>query len=139
MEALLDHARERASSASIELPTIIAGDLNQPNETDYPPCEWRAIASDMRRAGLALTDGVMETLRKDGFAPSWEDAATQRPLAASSAWNGAVVDYCYARMPATARAGGAVRLGGVEASYFYHTLASDHLPLVVDFAAVRAA
>ena len=75
---------------------------------------------------------------KGWVCPSWEDAATG-PLAASSAWNGAVVDYCYARMPATARAGGAVRLGGVEASYFYHTLASDHLPLVVDFAAVRAA
>ena len=70
------------------------------------------------------------------FAPSHK-LATPRPLAASSAWNGAVVDYCYARLPppGTGTGPGTGRSAmAVEASYFYHTCVSDHLPLVVDFA-----
>ena len=140
MEALLRHARDAAAGGAV----LVGGDFNQPNAGDYPPHEWAAIAADLARAQLALTDGVMDTLRADGYTPSWEAATTQTPLAATSAWNGAVVDYIYAKLPAAAAAarggggggtGGALwQLLGVEASYFYHTLASDHLPLVVDYA-----
>ena len=77
-------------------------------------------------AKLPLTDGSMDLLRASGYVPSWEVATTPRPLVASSAWNGAVVDYCYTKVPAASSF-------KVEATYFYHTLASDHLPLVVDF------
>ena len=85
--------------------------------------------------------------------------AVARPLAASSAWNGAIVDYCFVRANGVACEHGkgsqqalhhhqhhhrhhrhGSTPGGitVEASYFYHTLASDHLPLVVDFNIVRS-
>ena len=77
-------------------------------------------------AKLPLTDGAMDVLRTSGFVPSWEVATSPRPLVASSAWNGAVVDYCYTKLPPESGM-------KVEATYFYHTLASDHLPLVVDF------
>ena len=39
---------------------------------------------------------------------------------------GALVDYCYTNAQAQ-------KTLKVEASYTYHTLSSDHLPLVVDF------
>ena len=115
--------------------SIIAGDFNQPNSCDYPPEEWAAIEADMSKAGLPASDGVMQAMRDGGYLPGFEAASLHRALPATSAWNGAVVDYCYFNGPA--RSAGAWRGGGggltVEASYVYYTLASDHLPLVTDF------
>ena len=122
VEAVLHDAAGRAAA---DAPMIVCGDFNQPNECDYPEAEWAAIAKDMSFAKLPLTDGAMDAMRKRSFAPSWEVAETPRPLAASSAWNGAVVDYCYTRLPAHSAM-------AVEATYMYHTELSDHLPLVVD-------
>ena len=117
-----------AAGAAPGQPVLISGDFNQPNEGDYPADEWAAIAKDMEFAKLPLTDGAMDALRAAGFAPSWELAEKARPLVGSSAWNGAVVDYCYVPSQRGRRGGLAV-----EATYFWHTDASDHLPLVVDF------
>jgi len=100
--------------------TLIAGDMNQPNEDDYPPLEWSAIAQDMQRAKLDLSDGAMECMRSKGFVPTFEAAATPGPLPATTAWSGALVDYVY------------VRAARVLATHTFHTLASDHLPLVSD-------
>ena len=118
--------KDVAARGALGLPSIVCGDFNQPNQCDYPAAEWAAIAKDMAFAKLPLTDGAMDALREAGYTPSWEVALTPRPLAASSAWNGAVVDYCYTKLPP--RSGIAV-----EATYVYHTELSDHLPLVVDF------
>jgi len=108
---------------------LIAGDMNQPNANDYPAAEWQVIKDDMAEAGLSPTDGVMPMLRSAGFTPSFEIALNRRPLPASTAWNGAVVDYCYVR-----RAQPASKTNfEVEASYAYYTTASDHLPIVTDF------
>jgi len=122
--AVLRHAADASTPAAM---TLIAGDFNQPNEPDYPAEEWRAIAADLRAAKLPLSDGTMEALRTGGFVPSWEAATLPRPLVASTAWNGAVVDYCYCSKP-----GAEPPPVEVEATYAYATLASDHLPLVVD-------
>ena len=112
-----------------KIPQFIVGDFNQPNECDYTPSEWAVIADDMTRAKLELSDGAMDAMRAKGFTPSWEAAAVARPLAASSAWNGAVVDYCYVSQGMATDGTSALE---VESTYFLHTLASDHLPLVVD-------
>ena len=124
IEAVLRHAKDEVGHG---LPTFIAGDMNQPNEGDYPAAEWQVIAKDMTRAKLPLTDGVMDSLRDQGLRPVWEVATLPRPLSPSSAWNAALVDYCYVSE---------LSQSGIEiaASYFLHTAASDHLPLVVDVA-----
>ena len=103
--------------------TLIAGDFNQPNEGDYPAAEWAKIAEDMTRAKLDLDDGAMERMRSAGFVPTFEAADSPSPRPATTAWNGALVDYIYANRPSHAR---------VRSTVAYHTLASDHLPLVGD-------
>jgi hypothetical protein len=76
----------------------------------------------------------MQLLRAAGYVPSWEVASHSRPLVGSSAWNGAVVDYCYvAKVARGLRGRHLPTTMVVEATYFHHSLASDHLPLVVDF------
>jgi len=151
---------------------IVGGDFNQPNEAEYPPGEWRAISKDLAAAGLPASDGVMDAMRAARFTPAWELATHVRPLAPSTAWNGAVVDYLYVRQAVRAAAKTASRAAArtrakepaaagarlqagaflrtpddrppmtpddeavslkVEAVYVYHSLASDHLPLVGDF------
>ena len=129
VEAVLRHARHAHQAPATGIPTFIVGDFNQPNECDYTPSEWAVIADDMTRAKLELSDGAMDAMRAKGFTPSWEAAAVARPLAASSAWNGAVVDYCYVSQGMATDGTSALE---VESTYFLHTLASDHLPLVVD-------
>lgn len=133
--ALLLHAQSLNPSASAsERPSLIAGDFNQPNEADYPPHEWHALASDLASAKLPESDGVMQLLRAAGYVPSWEVASLSRPLVGSSAWNGAVVDYCYVANVARGLRGRHLPTTMVvEATYMHHSLASDHLPLVVDF------
>jgi endonuclease/exonuclease/phosphatase family metal-dependent hydrolase len=49
--AVLSHVAERRR-AGVEAVALIGGDLNQPNEADYPSQEWRVIAEDLRRAKL---------------------------------------------------------------------------------------
>lgn len=106
--------------------TLIAGDFNQPNASDYPEAEWAAIADDMTRAKLDLDDGAMACLRAAGFVPTFEAAKNPRPLPTTTAWNGALVDYIYTNnQPRRHHV-------EVDATYVYHTLASDHLPLVCD-------
>lgn len=173
VEAVLRHATVRATGGAdnalandatagrpAPIATLVAGDFNQPNEDDYPSDEWAVLAADLDAARLPRTDGAMAAMRAAGFVPSWErPEAVARPLAASSAWNGAIVDYCFVRANGVACEHGkgsqqalhhhqhhhrhhrhGSTPGGitVEASYFYHTLASDHLPLVVDFNIVRS-
>ena len=125
--AVLRDAATRQRAASGARPVIIAGDMNQPNAADYPTAEWDAMAVDLLQAKLPLSDGVMDALRARGFVPTHEAALVRRPVPATSAWNGALVDYCYIDSR------GLQRELRVEASYVFHTLASDHLPLVVDF------
>ena len=132
-QALL--ATQRSGLGASATPTVIAGDFNQPNTWDYPPEEWAAIEADMARAGLPASDGVMQVMRDGGYLPSFEAATIRNAIPATTAWNGAVVDYCYVNDPARpAGVGmGAGKSLAVEASYAYYTLASDHLPLVTDF------
>jgi len=131
VQAVIAHARAKQAAAAggTPLPVLIAGDFNQQNEPDYPAEEWRVIAADMARAQLSPTDGVMRALRASGYTPSFEAAAITRPLPPTSAWNGAVVDYCYVNDAIGAHSRASL---AVEASYVYYTLASDHLPLVTD-------
>jgi endonuclease/exonuclease/phosphatase family metal-dependent hydrolase len=152
IRAVARHAADvaRAHSTASRAPplaTLLGGDFNQPNAADYPADEWRAIAADMRAAGLAEDDGVMGSLRRLGYVPSWErPEAHPRPMGATSAWNGALVDYVYVRSERGSQGSSVPRTGSdgadararqptlqVEATYVYGTLASDHLPLVVDF------
>ena len=133
--AATNTATKSAAVAGPARPHIFAGDFNQPNEPDYPPHEWHAIAKDLAAAKLPATDGAMDALRAAGYVPSWEVGRRPRPLVGSSAWNGAVVDYCYVdeRPPPHGSPSSLSPTLAVEATYVYHTLASDHLPLVVDF------
>ena len=130
----------------------MGGDFNPPNQEDYPAEEWAAIAADMTRANLPLTDGVRAELRRAGFLPSFElpvepslaarggggesseggtSAPTRPPLPATTAWNGAVVDYLFAQQSSSDRPPPTALEH--EATYVHHTSVSDHLPLVVDF------
>lgn len=123
---MLAHATAKRAGrhGSLRPLAVVAGDLNQPNERDYPPHEWEVIAQDLARAKLAASDGVMQLMREGGWMTSFEAASTPRALPATTAWNGAVVDYCFLDGSATT---------AVDASsYVYYTLASDHLPLVTD-------
>lgn len=126
--AVVEHARTHGMPHVL---TIVAGDMNQPNEADYPEQEWAAIADDMRRAKLDLSDGAMECMRAAGFEPTFDMAATARPLPATTAWNGALVDYIYVSKREATLWGGGLQTR-VEGTWAYHTLASDHLPLVAD-------
>ena len=74
--------------------------------------------------------GVRRAMRGAGFAPTFEVAARQQPLPATTCWNGALVDYIYTN--ANAKNTNAPRYALVEATYPYYTLSSDHLPLVSD-------
>ena len=134
--------------------TLLGGDFNQPNEGDYPPDEWAAMAGDMERAKLPLSDGVRDSLAAAGFTPTFQQQQQQQqqcktpsrhsPMPATTAWNGAVVDYLYVRHPppqmdeAEGKEKKAGRTGEVsfldcESTYIHSTLTSDHLPLIVDF------
>ena len=113
---MLRHAASVAAGDS-DAPTLVGGDMQQPNRRDYPPHEWAAIAADLTRANLSRTDGVADTLRAHGLVPTYEAGA--RSTAPSTAWNGAVVDYLYASARGRLRP---------DATYVYQTLASDHLP-----------
>ena len=123
VSAVLGHAQSLGEPEKL---TLIAGDFNQANEADYPPAEWAAIAEDMKRAKLDLNDGAMDAMRAAGFVPTFEAAVRPAPLPATTAWNGALVDYIYINHPASR---GHAR---VLATRALHTLASDHLPLVCD-------
>ena len=81
------------------------------------------MAEDMRRAKLELSDGAMDRLRGAGFVPTAEAALATDPLPATTAWNGALVDYIYTNRARHTR---------VLTARAFHTLASDHLPLVCD-------
>ena len=116
--------------------TIVAGDMNQASEEDYPPTEWEAMAADMRRAGLPLDDGVRATLRAAGFASSFDMCgASHAPKPATSAWNGALVDGIHLRAQQHDEASLHVPAVGMRCSgsWVFSTMASDHLPLVADF------
>lgn len=119
--SVVDHAHAQRMPHAL---TLIAGDMNQPNEVDYPGAEWEAIAADMRRAKLDLSDGARDFLRGAEFETTFEAAAAPKPLPSTTAWNGALVDYIYINHKA--------RAAEVDATWAYHTLASDHLPLVTD-------
>ena len=108
---------------------LLAGDFNQPTQRDYPPAVWAAMAQDMAGAKLPLCDGVAPLLR-DGpagvggdWVASFDEAGVGTP--GTTAWNGATVDFVYRRQ------GGGLRCVG---SWVYYTAASDHLPLVCDYA-----
>ncbi len=102
---------------------LIAGDFNQPNEPDYPPREWVAISQDLDNAKLPHDDGVMTTLLKSGFAPSFSSTCPYPP--GSSCWTSNLVDYMYFRANEDT--------WYVKDAWVYYTSCSDHFPLVTDY------
>lgn len=105
---------------------ILAGDLNQQRQIDYPHEEWEsAIAPSMVRRQVCLDDGVDTLLQKEGFLCAWENGSpttnwtTQHPP--STHWSGTVVDYSYGRNVA------------VNAVFISPVGWSDHRMTVVDW------
>ena len=130
---LLRHAAKRSAAQPTAAGSIIAGDLNQANEDDYPHDEWAAMAADMRFAGLPLDDGVRAAQRAAGFINSFDMCGPIRAVKpATSAWNGALVDGIHVRTQQHDNDTGwnTMRCSG---SWVFSTMASDHLPLVADF------
>lgn len=72
---------------------VVGGDLNQPNQGDYPAVEWAAISADLIRAGLPLSDGVQEALGKGSggagltttYDAAFEEESSEKGEEASSA------------------------------------------------------
>jgi hypothetical protein len=158
--------------SSLVVPLVlVGGDMNQPVALDYPAGEWSAMARDLTAANLPLDDGGREAFTHAGFLPAFtlgvdasllpdeateqtDDRADQRRVfvtPASTAWNGAAVDFLYANVKrstgptstttgglprSTTRDGGSVpATRGVAAagSWVVPSTASDHFPVVVDF------
>mmetsp|Transcript_132318 Transcript_132318/g.382537 ORF Transcript_132318/g.382537 Transcript_132318/m.382537 type:complete len:324 (-) Transcript_132318:93-1064(-) len=81
---------------------ILAGDLNQQRQKDYPPEEWQSvIAPSMAVRKTCCDDGVDSVLQSKGFCCAWDDEdvvknwSTEYPP--STHWSGTVVDYSYGR------------------------------------------
>ena len=113
--------------------TLIGGDFNQPAARDYPHAEWAAMAADMQGAGLPLSDGVAELLVRSGLKHSFDEAAPHAKPPGTSAWSGGLVDFVW-HLPAAAEAAAASGHLRCVGSWLAYTDASDHLPLVADYA-----
>jgi len=170
VEAVLAHAAtelatELASvAAGAEAPLVlVCGDMNQPVALDYPPNEWEALARDLNGARLPLDDGGRAAFAEAHLYPSFSLRPTadimrkhhEFVVPASTAWNGAAVDFILANIQVPQgpkdtselkRKSAAIRgsEGGVSSlpstrnvavtgSWVVPSTASDHFPVVADF------
>jgi endonuclease/exonuclease/phosphatase family metal-dependent hydrolase len=123
IQAEVSSARERVSSVAPTEDFLIGGDFNQAVEEDYSDDEWQAMAIDMKGAGIPLSDGVADAFKTAGWRRSFLEAGASP--ARFSAWNGSLVDFIWHNT------GGKLRCVGTWELY---TDASDHLPIVADYA-----
>eukprot|EP00656_Telonema_subtile_P022212 TRINITY_DN23301_c0_g1_i1.p1 TRINITY_DN23301_c0_g1~~TRINITY_DN23301_c0_g1_i1.p1 ORF type:complete len:289 (-),score=53.95 TRINITY_DN23301_c0_g1_i1:37-903(-) len=101
---------------------LIGGDMQQPEQSDYPSEEWAAIARDLTAAKLPLSDGVLGLFLDSGFSQARLSVGVRM-----TAWNGVVVDKMFFKFKHP-------NLLKYEAGYTYFTNVSDHLPIISDFA-----
>lgn len=101
---------------------ILAGDFNALRKQDYDQDRWRHFQDHDRLRDVRTCSLAIDALEASKFVDSFTKKGVPPPQCTT--WSGRRIDYIYLSPTWTYT---------VEGSYVYHSEASDHIPIVVDF------
>lgn len=112
---ILDHLN------NINIPIVIAGDFNSLRRNDYTEFEWQQLVTQDEHRGVNTKILVTDELEAQDWRTSFDLANVPNPK--YTTWSGRTIDFIYLNHWTYP----------IYGTYVYHSAASDHLPVILDF------